>query len=184
MESRDSSLRRGKTYREILQIEPNNQKTAEALRRLEEDGNTAPLSGAEDQPGDTNMLTQDDSEAVPIETLLAPSSEDSIQSDPSHQPPQTGLGGAISFDDSDLFSKTTSEDQTPTFETDTMNLKSDHSIETARPTNHEPPHEQHALQGQILPDMDLSNLTEDAESASEDTFPGAKEVSEIDLSDI
>jgi len=176
-----------KTYREILRIDPNDQEALKALRRLEEDGEIPPVQETEHQLEGIDTVTMDDSDAVPIETLLAPSEEDRIRAVPSGEPVETELGKTDSsdlFEDTQSSSKIVTEDHGPAFELDRMNLQPDNLIETARPIDAEASNGHHALQGKMLPDMDLSNLTEDTEGTSENAFPEAEKGSGIDLTNL
>jgi tetratricopeptide (TPR) repeat protein len=172
-----------KTYQEILRIEPNDQEALTALGRLEEEGKIPSVQETEHQLGTMDTVTGDDSDAVPIETLLAPSELDTIQAVPSGEPIEAEPRKTDSSDlseDTQKSSETISENHGVAFELDGINLQPNNRLKTTQPSEAEISNRHPTLPGKILPDMDLSDLTEDTEDTLENAFPEPHKHSEID----
>ena len=172
-----------KAYKEILRVEPGDRETLAALKRLDEEGDIPPAREREETPENTEAFTMDDADAVPIETLLVPPEEET------HSDPSTELTEAL-VHEMDLAglseegaapSETLSEDHAPAFEIDITKPEPDDSLETAQPIGPAIPNDNDALHGKMLPDIDLTSLSDETEGTSEETFPESGKVSELDI---
>jgi len=170
-----------KTFREILRIEPGDSETLAALKRLDEEGDIPPAPEIEETLEETHTPAMDDADAVPIETLLAPSEEEP------HTDPSAELGETPAHDtdlaglskEGEAASEAISGGHEPTFGFDTTEPAPDDFLETAQPIG--PPHPDDALHGEILADIDLTSLSEGTEDTVEDTSPKTEEMSEPDM---
>ncbi len=154
------------TYKKILQIRPEDREAREALDRLEKGGESAseqdlgiPKENTE-QPLET-IETQaiDDSDPVPIETILAPTEDEGAFPDPFSDLPGQTLASPGVFEESreeEDISGAHGEDTA----IDTLSTQTDNAFEMSAPPGEVETDVERSLQGTVLRDLtaeDISN---------------------------
>ena len=170
-----------KAYREILRIEPGDSETLAALKRLDEEGDIPPAREREETIENTEATTSEDADAVPIETLLVAPTEEThpdasteFTEIPVHEMDLTGL-----YEEGATPSETGPGDHASAFGIDVTKL--DDSLETAQPVYPASPDDDDALHQKILPDIDLTRLTDEAEGISEEAPPRPEDTPDLDI---
>lgn len=165
-----------RTYEKILQIDPLDQDAQAALKDLER-GGTGPR-GLETR----NTFQEDEIEAtdnggpVPIETLLAPSQDGETRSDPLHDSLGETLEG-VDVHGLSEHTEATGEDRG----IDVSNLQIDGLPQSTQLLDEEKPNSGDTLDGKLLRDLDVADLSDGEETAEKTLSPHGGEGPEIDV---
>ena len=173
-----------RTYEKILQMKPQDRETQDALNELERDDETPLERETKNNIEDPETPAIDDSDAVPIETLLAPShAQEPRPGPPSDHQPGTleGMKGDDLSDNRETPEVAAPPDHGEDPRIDMGVFQIDDFLETSQPPHEKEPTAADSFHGKLLRDLDLSDLSDDREATGEGPSTNMEEDSHIDI---